>query len=129
VDEMPRQCRALLLVGAYAGLRVGRRGSGLRRREIDPTRSRIRITSTAVELRGHVTSDNEPKTTRSKRHGGPLPQPAGRTTHHLEHRPVREDPAPLPHGHHLGPGTHSKRWPACAMPPQDTNWHMSGHEG
>ena len=30
-------------------------------------RSRIRITSTAVELRGRVTLDNEPKTTRSKR--------------------------------------------------------------
>ena len=45
MDEMPRQCRALLLVGAYAGLRVGRRGSGLRRREIDPMRSRIPTTS------------------------------------------------------------------------------------
>jgi integrase len=39
----------------------------LRRRDIDPMRSRIRVTSTAVELRGQVTLDNEPKTTRSKR--------------------------------------------------------------
>ena len=30
-------------------------------------RSRIRVTSTAVELRGQVTLDNQPKTTRSKR--------------------------------------------------------------
>ena len=66
VDEMPRQYRALVLVGAYAGLRWGE-AAGLRRRDIDPMRSRIRITSTAVELRGHVTLDNEPKTTRSKR--------------------------------------------------------------
>ena len=65
-DEMPRQHRALVLVGAYAGLRWGE-AAGLRRRDIDPLRSRIRVTSTAVELRGQVTLDNEPKTTRSKR--------------------------------------------------------------
>jgi integrase len=57
---------ALVLVGAYAGLRWGE-AAGLRRRDIDPLRSRIRVTSTAVQLRGRVTLDNEPKTTRSKR--------------------------------------------------------------
>ena len=66
VDQMPRQYRALVLVGAYAGLRWGE-AAGLRRRDIDPLRSRIRVTSTAVQLRGRVTLDNEPKTTRSKR--------------------------------------------------------------
>ena len=66
VDDMPHQYRALVLVGAYAGLRWGE-AAGLRRRDIDPLRSRIRVTSTAVELRGQVTLDNEPKTTRSKR--------------------------------------------------------------
>jgi integrase len=66
VDEMPPQYRALALVGAYAGLRWGE-AVGLRRRDIDPLRSRIRVTSTAVELRGRVTLGNEPKTTRSKR--------------------------------------------------------------
>jgi integrase len=66
VDEMPPRYCALVLVGAYAGLRWGE-AAGLRRRDIDPLRSRIRITSTAVELRGRVTLDNEPKTTRSKR--------------------------------------------------------------
>jgi len=55
-----------VLVGAYAGLRWGE-AAGLRRRDIDPLRSRIRVTSTAVQLRGQVTLDNEPKTTRSKR--------------------------------------------------------------
>ena len=39
----------------------------LRRRDIDPLRSRIHVTSTAVQLRRQVTLDNEPKTTRSKR--------------------------------------------------------------
>jgi integrase len=66
VDEMPHQYRALVLVGAYAGLRWGE-AAGLRRRDIDPLRSRIRVTSTAVQLRGRVTLDNEPKTTRSRR--------------------------------------------------------------
>ena len=66
VDEMPRQYRALVLVGAYAGLRWGE-AAGLRRRDIDPLRSRIHVVHTAVELRGRVTLDNEPKTTRSKR--------------------------------------------------------------
>jgi integrase len=66
VDEMPPQYRALVLVGAYAGLRWGE-AAGLRRCDIDPVRSRIRVTSTAVELRGRVTLDNEPKPTRSKR--------------------------------------------------------------
>jgi integrase len=63
---MPCQYHALVLVGAYAGLRWGE-AAGLRRRNIDPLRSRIQVTSTAVELRGRVTLDNEPKTTRSKR--------------------------------------------------------------
>jgi integrase len=63
---MPRQYRALVLVGAYAGLRWGE-AVGLRRYNIDPLRSRIRVSHTAVELRGQVTLDNEPKTTRSKR--------------------------------------------------------------
>jgi integrase len=66
VDEISPQYRALVLVGAYAGLRWGE-AAGLRRRDIDPLRSRIRVTSTAVELGGRVTFDNEPKTTRSKR--------------------------------------------------------------
>ena len=55
VDERPPQYRALVLVGAYAGLRWGE-AAGLRRRDIDPPRSHIRITSAAVELRGQVAS-------------------------------------------------------------------------
>lgn len=66
VAEVPPRDRALVLLGAYAGLRWGE-AAGLRRRDVDPLRSRIRVTGTAVELRGHVTLDSEPKTTRSKR--------------------------------------------------------------
>ena len=65
VDEMPHQYRALVLVGAYAGLRWGE-AAGLSRRDIDPLRSRIRVTSTAVELRGRVILDSKPKTAHSK---------------------------------------------------------------
>ena len=66
VAAMPRRYQALILVGAYAGLRWGE-AVGLRRRDVDPLRSRIRVTGTAVQIRGVVTLDNEPKTTRSRR--------------------------------------------------------------
>lgn len=66
VAAMPRRHKALILVGAYAGLRWGE-AAGLRRRDIDPLRSRIRVTGTAVQVRGVVTLANEPKTTRSRR--------------------------------------------------------------
>ena len=66
VAAMPRRYQALVLVGAYAGLRWGE-AAGLRRRDVDPLRSRIRVTGTAVQVRGVVTLDNEPKTTRSRR--------------------------------------------------------------
>lgn len=60
------QYRALVLVGAYAGLRWGE-AAGLTRECVDVLRSRIIVRSTAVEVGGKVTLGNEPKTTRSKR--------------------------------------------------------------
>lgn len=66
VAEIPPHDRALVLVGAYAGLRWGE-AADLRRRNVDPLRSRIRVSGTAVQLHGQVTLDNEPKTSRSKR--------------------------------------------------------------
>jgi integrase len=66
VDATPPRYRALVLVGAYAGLRWGE-AVGLRRQDIDLQRSRIRVTHTAVELRGIISLDNPPKTTRSVR--------------------------------------------------------------
>lgn len=66
VEAMPPPYAALILVGAYAGLRWGE-AVGLRRRDIELARSRIRVNHTAVEVRGQITLDNLPKTTRSIR--------------------------------------------------------------
>ena len=66
VAELSSRDRALVLVGAYGGLRWGE-AAGLRRRNIDSLRSRIRVEGTAVQLGGRITLDNEPKTERSKR--------------------------------------------------------------
>ena len=63
---MPKRYQALVLVGAYAGLRWGE-AAGLTRASIDIGRSRIRVTRTAIEIKGHVTLGQEPKTRRSKR--------------------------------------------------------------
>ena len=66
VDAMPAPYRALVLVGAFGGLRWGE-AAGLTRANVDPRRSRIVVTSTAVEISGKITLGNEPKTRRSKR--------------------------------------------------------------
>lgn len=65
-EAMDDRYRALVLVGAFAGLRLGE-AAGLTRANVDILRSRIRVVSTAVEVRGHITLGNEPKTRRSKR--------------------------------------------------------------
>ena len=65
-ESMPDRYRALVLVGAYAGLRWGE-AAGLTRANVDVLRSAVRVMSTAVEVRGHVTLGNEPKTRRSRR--------------------------------------------------------------
>lgn len=66
VEVMPERYRALVLVGAYAGLRWGE-AVGLRRASVDVLRSRITVSGTAVEVRGRVLLDQEPKTRRSRR--------------------------------------------------------------
>ena len=58
--QMPERYRAMVLVGAYAGLRWGE-VAGLTRRNVDVLRSRIRVVSTAVEVRGHVTWARSPR--------------------------------------------------------------------
>jgi integrase len=64
--EVPDRYRALVLVGAYAGLRWGE-AAGLARGSVDVLRSRILVRTTAVEVRGRVTLGHDPKTRRSKR--------------------------------------------------------------
>jgi integrase len=66
VDAMPDKYKGMVLVGAYAGLRWGE-AAGLPTASIDVLRSRITITSRAVDVRGHVTLGHEPKTSCSKR--------------------------------------------------------------
>lgn len=83
VSELPDRDRALVLVGAYGGLRWGE-AAGLRRRDIDPLRSRIRVEGTAVQLGGTITLDNEPKTPRSKRSVPVARSVMGRIQHHLD---------------------------------------------
>jgi hypothetical protein len=63
---VPDRYRALVLVGAYAGLRWGE-AAGLTRDSVDLLRSRILVRTTAVEDRGRVSLGHEPKTRRSKR--------------------------------------------------------------
>lgn len=65
---MPDRYRALVLVGAYAGLRWGE-DAGLKRANVDVLRSRTRVVTTAVEVRGHVSLGNEPKTRRFRLRG------------------------------------------------------------
>lgn len=63
---MHERYRALVLVGAFAGLRWGE-AAGLTRENVDVLRSRVRVVTTAVEVRGRVTLGSEPKTRRSRR--------------------------------------------------------------
>lgn len=66
VAVMPERYRALVLVGAYGGLRWGE-AVGLTRGKVDVLRSRLVVDSTAVEVSGVVTLGHEPKTRRSIR--------------------------------------------------------------
>ena len=66
VKAMPERYRALVLVGAYAGLRWGE-AAGLTRANVDYVRSRISVVTTAVEIAGSVNLGQDPKTARSKR--------------------------------------------------------------
>jgi len=80
---MPPRYGALILIGAHACLRWGE-AVGLRRRDIDITRSRIRVSHTAVEVRGKITLDNLPKTTRSTRSVPVARSVMHRLQHHLD---------------------------------------------
>jgi len=52
-DAIDIRYRALVLVGAYGGLRIGEL-AGLRRRRVDPLRGRVEVSEIAVEVRGRI---------------------------------------------------------------------------
>lgn len=64
--------RALVLVGAYGGLRIGEM-AGLRRGRVDLLRGRIDVAEICVEVRGHLTYG--PPKTRAGRRSITLPRP------------------------------------------------------
>lgn len=64
-EAIAPEYRALVLLGAYAGLRWGEL-AGLRRRRIDVLRSRVMVAETAVQVSGSITF-GEPKTPKSRR--------------------------------------------------------------
>lgn len=66
VAATPVRYQALVLVGAYCGLRWGE-AAGLTRRCVDVLRSRIFVESTAIEVHGKIVLGQPPKTKRSRR--------------------------------------------------------------
>jgi integrase len=82
VEATPDKYKALVLVGAYAGLRWGE-AAGLTRASIDSTCSRIIVATTAVEVHGTVTLGHQPKTTRSRRSVPVARSVMRRIDHHL----------------------------------------------
>jgi hypothetical protein len=71
VDAMPDKYKAMVLVGAYAGLRWGE-AAGLTRASIGVLTSRITIASTAVEVRGHYVGPEPDALVFMAPQGGPL---------------------------------------------------------
>ena len=102
VEEMPGQYEALVLLGAYAGLRWGE-AVGLTRSDVDLLRSRVNVSSTAVEVNGTVTLGNEPKTARSRRSVPVARSVMRRVEHHLERYVATEPDALLFAGPTGGP--------------------------
>lgn len=64
-DRIAPAYRALVLLGAYGGLRWGEL-AGLRRSRVDVLRSRVTVVETAVDVGGKITF-GEPKTAKSRR--------------------------------------------------------------
>lgn len=72
-DVMHERYRALVIVGAYAGLRVSEL-AGLRRRHVDLLRGKVLVREQAVEVRGYLHVG--PPKTRASIRTVPMPRPA-----------------------------------------------------
>lgn len=71
-DIIDERYRAMVLLGAYGGLRLGEL-AGLRRARVDLVRRRVDVVETLVEVRGH--HHFGPPKTRAGRRSVPLPGP------------------------------------------------------
>lgn len=71
VEAMDPRYRALVLLGAYGGLRAGEL-LGLRASRVDLLRGRVHVAATTVEVGGRLLLDQQPKTKASNR-SVPLP--------------------------------------------------------
>lgn len=65
-DAMPEQYKALVLVLAYGGLRIGE-AAGLRVHRFDPLRRTVQVAETLTEVRGRLVPSNLTKTEAGKR--------------------------------------------------------------
>jgi len=89
-DAIDDRYRALVLVGAYGGLRIGEL-AGLRRRRVDLIRGTVEVAEIMGEVEG-VVSVGPPKTRASRRGVGLPRRVVGELQHHLQ-RYVANDPA------------------------------------
>ncbi|MHB1509605.1 MAG: tyrosine-type recombinase/integrase [Acidimicrobiales bacterium] len=95
-DAIAPRYRALVLVGAYTGLRIGELG-GLRRQRVDLLRGRIDVAEIAVEVAGTLTYG--PPKTRAGRRIVPMPRAvAVELGRHLETFAVSDFVFPGPEG-------------------------------
>jgi integrase len=88
-DTIDDHYRALVLLGAYGGLRIGELG-GLRRRRVDLMRGTVEVAEIMSEVEG-VVSVGPPKTRASRRVVGLPRRVVGELEHHLG-RHVDNDP-------------------------------------
>ncbi|MGD0982773.1 MAG: site-specific integrase [Acidimicrobiales bacterium] len=113
-DAIDPRYRALVLVGAFAGLRIGEL-AGLKRSRVDLLRRRIDVAEVCVEAEGHLYFG--PPKTRAGRRQVPIPrQVADELAMHIEHWAGPELVFTAPEGGPLRAGSWRRRFwqPAVA---------------
>jgi len=106
-DAIDTRYRALVLVGAYGGLRIGEL-AGLKRSRVDLLHGRIDIAEILVEVRGTIHTG--PPKTRAGRRSVSLPRPIMREVEeHLAAHAADEIAFPAPEGGPLRPSLFRRR--------------------
>lgn len=100
-DAMDERYRALVLVGGYAGLRIGELVA-LHREDVDLAKRQVRVTRTASWVKGHLHL-NEPKTAAGRRSVGLPAFVAEALAEHLEGHAGETIVFPAPGGGYLQP--------------------------